>query len=67
MTQIYKYKDRNVHIKSLETEIIQFYKFRGIYIHFGSLGSRMIQRYKLNGRQCILLQIISNIHLGALD
>jgi hypothetical protein len=67
MTQIYKYNDRNMHIESLKTEMIHFYKFRGLDFHFRSSGSEMIQCYKLNGHQCILVQIISNIHLGVLD
>jgi hypothetical protein len=41
MTQPYKYKDRNMHAKSLETKMIQFYKFRDLDEHFESLGTEI--------------------------
>jgi hypothetical protein len=42
MTQPYKYKDQNVHVKNLEIRMIQFYKFRDIDMYFVSLGTMMI-------------------------
>jgi hypothetical protein len=35
ITQLYKYKDRNIDVKSLKTEMIQFYSFRNLDAHFG--------------------------------
>lgn len=34
ITQIHKYKDQNVDVENLKTEMIQFYSFRDLDLHF---------------------------------
>jgi hypothetical protein len=50
ITQIHKYKDQNVDLENLKTEMIQFYSFRDLDVHFEVLRVRMFM-----DRQCILL------------
>ena len=37
-----EYKDRNVHVGSLGTGIIQLHNFENLDVHFGSLETKMI-------------------------
>jgi hypothetical protein len=51
-----------VHIKSLETGMIQLNKFRDLNVHFMSLDTGIIQRYKFRDYSILIKSVQWHFH-----